>query len=179
MDTADASFGRFFVRVTACHMTTYFVAGVLAFTLMNYETSFQSENLACYMLPTSSPWVAAGPALQVIRGLIFALALYPFRQVFLTGQRGGLKLFGLLLGLAILSTSGPAPGSIEGMIYTRLPVLGQILGLWETVLQTLAFSLLLVAWCRKPTRAWAVAMGVLTGLVVLMSLAGILAPRPF
>jgi hypothetical protein len=28
----EGGFGRFFLRVTACHMVTYFVAGVLAFT---------------------------------------------------------------------------------------------------------------------------------------------------
>jgi len=29
---SEGGFGRFFLRVTACHMVTYFVAGVLAFT---------------------------------------------------------------------------------------------------------------------------------------------------
>jgi hypothetical protein len=130
------------------------------------------------MLPTSSPWVAAGPALQVFRGLVFALALYPFRRVFLDESRGWLKLFGLMLGLAILSTAGPSPGSIEGMIYTKLPVVSQILGLWETVVQTLAFSVLLVLWHRKPHRAWGIVMGTACALVVLMSLAGALMPRP-
>jgi len=177
MDGNDVDFGRFLGRITACHVTTYFVAGLFASTLMDYKTLFQSDNLACYMLPTSSPWVAAGPALQIIRGLIFALALYPFRRVFLGGPRGALKLFSLLLGLAILSTAGPAPGSIEGMIYTKLPVVGQITGLWETVFQLLAFSFLVVAWHRKPTRAWSVAMGTLTALVILMSLAGVFLPH--
>jgi hypothetical protein len=157
---------------------TYFLAGIAAYSLMNYRDQFQSDQLACLMLPTNSPWVAAGPALQVFRGLVFALALYPFRRVFLEESRGWLKLFGLFLGLAILSTAGPAPGSIEGMIYTKLPVVSQILGLWETVLQTLVFSFLLVLWHRKPSRAWGIVMGILCALVILMSLAGVLLPRP-
>jgi hypothetical protein len=173
----DTGFARFFLRVTACHMVTYFVAGLLAFYLADYEKSFASTHLACYMLPTSSNWVAVGPALQVLRGLVFAACLFPFRQVFLEGARGWLRLWGLLVGLVILSTAGPAPGSIEGMIYTQIPVLDQLLGLHETLGQTLAFSVLLVLWYRRPARAWGIVMGLATALVVLTSLAGALVPR--
>jgi hypothetical protein len=60
---ADGGFSRFFLRVTACHMVTYFVAGVLAYNLLDYATAFQSEHLACWMRPTTSRWVAAGPGL--------------------------------------------------------------------------------------------------------------------
>jgi len=129
------------------------------------------------MLPPSSKWVAVGPALQVIRGLIFALCLYPFRRVFLDEPRGWLKLWGLLVGLVILSTAVPAPGSVEGMIYTKIPVRTQILGLHETLGQSLAFSILLVLWYRRPHRAWGVVMSIATVLVLLMSLAGALAAK--
>jgi hypothetical protein len=64
------------------------------------------------------------------------------------------------------------------MIYTRAPIGGQIVGLWEVVLQTLVMSVLVVRWHRKPTRAWGMVMGVLAALVVLMSVAGAFAPRP-
>jgi hypothetical protein len=178
MNPSDVSLGRFFLRTTCCHVPTYFVAGLAAYTLMDYRTQFQSESLSCLMLPTDSRWVALGPALQFIRGLVFALALYPFRRVFLDEDRGWLKLWGLFLGLTILSTAGAAPGSIEAMIYTKLPVVGQILGLWETLLQTLALSVLLVSWHRRPHRAWGIVLGISTGLVVLMSIAGAVLPRP-
>jgi hypothetical protein len=46
-------------------------------------------------------------------------------------------------------------------------------GLPEILLQTLAFSVLLVAWHRHPRRAWALAMGTLTVLVILMSAAAV------
>jgi hypothetical protein len=171
-------FLTFLARVTACHLATYFVAGVLAYTLLDYRGLFASEALACYMRPVDSPWIAAGPALQVVRGLIFALALYPFRRVFLDAPRGWLPLWGLLVGLAVLSTAGPCPGSVEGMIYTRVPPLAQLRGLPEIVGQTLAFSMLLVGWYRHPHRAWGLVLGTLAVLVVLMSLAGVLLPRP-
>lgn len=173
----EQRFGRFFLRVTACHTVTYFVAGILAYTLLDYTTLFQSEPFECWMRPIASKWVAAGPGLQWIRGFVFAVVLYPFRQVFLGGARGWLTLWGLLLGLGILSTYGPAPGSVEGFLYTKIPPLVQVRGLGEVVGQSLAFSILLLAWYRRPHRAWGVALYSLTGLVILMSVAGMLAPR--
>jgi len=174
----DISIGRFLGRVTCCHVVTYFMAGVLAYSLLDYQTQFQTEYLACLMLPTSSKWVALGPALQVIRSFLFALVLYPFRKIFLVEDRGWLKLWGLFLGLAILGTAGPAPASLEGLFYTKIPAGRQAMFLPETVLQTLAFSILLVAWHRKPSRAWGRVMMPLALLVILMSIAGALAPRP-
>lgn len=168
-------FGHFFARLTACHMVTYFVVGIVAYLAFDYATVFRSEHFACWMRPTTSKWVALGPGLQWIRGLVFAAALFPFRHVFLEAGRGWLKLWGLLLALAILGTAGPAPGSLEGLIYTTIPPLDQIVGLREVVVQTLLFSYLLVAWYRHPRRAWGVVLYGLTGLVVLMSLAGVLA----
>jgi hypothetical protein len=172
------TFGRFLGRVTSSHLVTYFVAGMLAYSLLDYGTLFQSEVFSCLMRPTSSKWVAAGPALQVLRGLIFALALYPFRSVFLGGRHGWLTLWGLLVGLAILSTAGAAPGSVEGMIYTKIPMRSHLLGLPEVLAQTLAFAVLLTAWHRYTHRAWAIVMGGLTFLGILMSVAGVFLPRP-
>jgi hypothetical protein len=171
------AFPRFLARVTACHLVTYFVLGLLAYTLLDYATFFQSDVLTCLMRPVTSRWVAAGPALQVVRGLIFSIALYPFRHVFLADRRGWLTLWGLLAGLAIFSTAGPAPGSVEGVIYTKIPISSQLHGLPETILQTLAFSVLLTAWHRHPHRAWTLTMGTLALLVILMSAAGVLLPR--
>jgi hypothetical protein len=173
----EQTFARFFARVTACHMVTCFVAGAFAFFVFDYATAFRSEHLACFMRPTDSRWVAIGPGLQWVRGLIFAAALYPFRHVFLEGPRGWLKLWGLVAGLAILSTAGPAPGSVEGLLYTKIPPLDQLIGLRETFVQTLAFSFLLVTWYRTPHRAWGLVMYSLTAVVIFFSVAGALVPR--
>lgn len=173
----EDGFGRFFLRVSACHMATYFVAGLLAFTLLDYATVFQSPYFACWMRPTTSRWVALGPGLQWIRGFVFALVLFPFRRVFLADGLGWLKLWGLVAGIGIVSTYGPAPGSVEGFLYTTIPPLRQLTGLSEVVAQSLAFSFLLVTWYRRPRKAWGIALYSLAVLVVLMSLAGALAPR--
>jgi hypothetical protein len=56
--------------------------------------------------------------------------------------------------LGILNTFGPATGSIEGMVYTLFPVAGQITGLPEVVLQSLALAALLVFWVHRSDTRW-------------------------
>lgn len=65
------------LKSSVAHTLTYFLMGILALNFLNYEDVFVSGALENYMRPTDSPWVAAGPALQWIRGIIFALAFYP------------------------------------------------------------------------------------------------------
>ncbi len=173
----DVRFGRFLARVTACHVVTYFVCGVIAYYAFDYAGAFASPDVSCYLRPVSSKWIPWGPSLNVVRGLIFALALFPFRGVFLEERHGWLKLWGLLLGLCVLSTAGPAPGSVEGLIYTQMPWTAQLLGLREVVAQTLAFSYLLVAWHHRPGRAWGIVMGAIMVLVVLAGIGGTLAAQ--
>ena len=98
--------------------------------------------------------VMAGPLFQPIRGIIFALALYPLRTILFEQRRGWLILWWLLLALGVLSTFGPAFGSVEGLIYTVIPPSTQIAGLWEVVLQSLLLSFILYHWVRGPRRRW-------------------------
>ena len=174
-DPGAPPYSTFALRVTACHVVTYFVAGAFAYFVLDYGTEFSREFLACFMRPTSDPIVSLGPALQVLRGPIIAAALFPFRRVLLGAPRGWLLLWGLFLGLAIFSTVGPAPGSVEGFIYTKVPIGRQMIGYFEVLPQTLAFSLLVYWWHRNPTRVWAWVMIGLGAVVVLLSVAGYLA----
>lgn len=171
-DPGSPAFSTFALRVTACHVVTYFVAGVFAVFVLDYETAFSSEFLACFMRPVSDPIVSLGPVFQFVRGPILAAALFPFRRVFLTAPRGWLLLWGLFLGLAILSPVGPAPGSVEGFIYTKVPIGRQLVGYFEALPQTLGFSLLVFWWHQKPGRVWTWVMTALCALVALMSVAG-------
>lgn len=176
MKTVETGFMQFFWRITACHMVSYMLLGILAYTIMDYPSQFAGP--CSNMVPTDSPIVSLGPSLQLIRGLIFAIVLFPFREVLLESRLGWLKLWGLFLGLAIFSTAGPVGGSVEGLIYTKTPAVEQLSGLWEVVLQTLLCSLLFAAWYRKPTRVWSICMGSLVGLIVLMSVSGAVIERP-
>ena len=164
------------VKTAVVHTITYFCAGLLAYTLGDYETAFSQPPLSHFMRPTSDPWVMAGPLLQPIRGVIFALALYPLRSVLFGPRQGWLILWWLLVALGVLSTFGPAPGSVEGLIYTIIPPLDQVLGLWEVLLQSLLFSAVLVYWIKRPGRPWLNwTLGVVFTLAMLLPLAGLAA----
>jgi len=168
-------FKTFAWRVISLHTLTYLLVGLAAYLIMDYRQAYEATDLRYLMRPTTSPWVAAGPALQPIRGLLFALIFYPFASEFVRRSNGVLLLWSLFLGLAILGTAGPSPGSFEGILYTKLPLRLHLFGLPEVVLQTFLFSAGLVTWCRKPARWKNIVAGIGVGLVFLMSIAGILA----
>lgn len=167
-----ATFATFAARVIVAHTVTYTIAGLLASTLFDYRSWWASEFMSQYR-PFDSSWIAAGPALQVLRGLVFAVVLFPFRAVFLERPRGWLTLAALLIGLGIVSTYAAAPGSIEGLLYTRLPLAYHAFGLPEVLAQATAFSAVLVNWYRHPHRAWAIVLGVLMALAVTASVLGV------
>ncbi|HEX5668337.1 MAG TPA: hypothetical protein VFX73_06000 [Chitinophagaceae bacterium] len=166
----------FFWRVTAAHVITYFLAGVVAYNFLGYEELFGSEPFSHFMKPIGSKAVAAGPALQLIRGLIISTVLWPFRSVFLESRYGWTYLWGLLFGLSILSTAAAAPGSVEGFIYTTIPPEKQLIGYFEVVPQTLAFSLIVFYWYKKPRRLWNILAVILVSLILLMSTMALLIP---
>jgi hypothetical protein len=168
------SFRSFLWRVVASHVISYFIVGLIAFTVLDYRTLYAETELRHLMRSTDSAWVAAGPALQVIRGVIFGLVLWPFADRIVT-TGGAVRLYGLMLGLAVLGTAGPSPGSLEGLFFTTLPLEIHLIGLPEVIVQTGIFSALLFAWCRKPARWMDVAASVGIVLVLLMSVAGALA----
>ena len=101
------------------------------------------------MLPIHSPWVLAGPFLQPIRGVLFAMAIWPIREVIFNKNLGWLKLWMIIVFLGILSTPAASPCSMEGIIYTQLPLKFHLIGLPEILLQTMTFSWLLVWWVNR------------------------------
>lgn len=167
------------VKTVIVHTITYFVAGLLAYTLGEYEKTFSEPPLSYFMRPTSDPWIMAGPLFQPIRGVIFALAFYPLRNALFAERRGWLTLWWLLLALGVLSTFGPAPGSVEGLIYTTIPPLAQLLGLWEVLLQSLLFSVALFYWVNHPGRRWLNwTLGVAFFVLMILPLMGLFFAQP-
>jgi len=175
MQNQQYSFGTFFWRITSAHMVTYFLMGIIAASFLDYEDLFSNTLISCFFRPYDSPWITAGAGLQIVRGLVFAVALWYFKENFLFEKYGWLKLWGLLIGLSILSTTGPPPGSIEGFIYTKIPVADQIIGYLEVVPQTGLFSLIVCFWYKRPKKAWNIISVVLVILIMFMSLMGVLA----
>jgi hypothetical protein len=166
------------MKTIVVHTVTYFIAGILAYTINDYRTTYAQPPLSYLMRPTTDPIVMAGTLLQPIRGVLFALAFYPLRSILFARPRGWLTLWWLLLALGVFSTFGPAFGSVEGLIYTTLPIRTQLLGLWEVVLQTLLFSFILFHWVNQPQRRWLPwALSTAFGVVMLLPVLGLLAKR--
>jgi hypothetical protein len=175
VDAKDLTLSSLTVKAVVVHTVTYFLAGLLAYTLGGYEKTFSEPPLSYFMRPTTDRLVMAGPLFQPIRGVIFAVALYPLRRVLFAEKRGWLILWWLLLALGVLSTFGPAPGSVEGMIYTVIPPLNQVLGLWEVLLQSFLFSLILFHWVNHAEKRWlSWALGIVFCVVMTLPLMGLL-----
>jgi hypothetical protein len=121
--------------------------------VFDYGRLFQQEIIRDFMRPIDSPYVYAGPFLQPLRGLLLAIAIWPIRRVLLEGRFGWLILWNILVMVGILSTPAAAPCSVEGVIYSRLPLWYHLIGLPEILLQTLTFSVLLVWWWRRSETA--------------------------
>ena len=140
----------FITRFTIVHFVTYWIFGLAFFTLFGYHELYSQPEIAIFMRPTTSIWVHTGPLFQLIRGPIMALAIFPFRKVLLQEKRGWMLLWGLFIAFAILSPAGPTPGSIEGIVYTVLPLKFHLIGLPEVLLQTLTLSFLFCFWEQRP-----------------------------
>ncbi len=160
-------------RVIAAHVIAYFFAGILAMNLFDYSELFASGTISLLMKPTTTPIVALGGGLlQIIRGIIMALALLPLRKVFTEEKFGFLKLGLLILGLSVLSTFAAASGSVDGFIYTKLSVAEQIIGYPEAIVWISLFIGILWVFYKYEKKAINIAAVVLLLLIVLMSIAG-------
>ena len=177
MENNNLKFGTFFLRISSSHMITYFIMGIIAASLLDYKEVFENPPFSYLMKPFDSSWVAVGPVLQIFRGLVFSIALWFFKDNFLLKKYGWLKLWGVIVGLSILSTVGPAPGSIEGLIYTKIPVISQLKGYIEVLPQTLFFSLLVFYWYEKPGKLWNVLSIILVTIIIILCTLGLIASK--
>jgi hypothetical protein len=128
------------------------------------------------MRPTSDPLVAAGPAIQVLRGILFGVVFYVLRDTAFARPRGWLNLWLVLVIVGVLSPFGAAPSSIEGVIYTFLPLWLHIAGLPEVVLQAGLLAFLTYYWVKHPEKRWlGWLMCILFALMLVLATLGVLA----
>ena len=133
---------NFVFRVMLIHVITYIVCGIIFSALFNYEELFQLGNTKYFMHPYDSSSSYIGMIVQVFRGLIFGFILLLLKDSMLKTRHGWLKLWALIVVIGIFNTPGPAPCSIEGIIYTQLPLELHLKGAPEILIQTLLFSFL-------------------------------------
>ena len=164
------------LKSAVVHTVTYIVAGLLALIFMDYATRYADPQVALYMRQTDDPLVMAGPLFQPIRGILFGLVFYLLRDTLFGRRNGWLVMWVTLVVVGVLSTFGPSPGSIEGMIYTVWPLKANLWGLPEVLFQTLALSLVLVYWVNHPEKRWLNwVLGILFVVLMLMPILGFLA----
>lgn len=161
----------FIFRITVAHTFAYFFAGIFALVFMNYREHFASDSLGLLMLPVDSPMVVLGPGLNILRGIILGFILLPIRNMIL-GEKGFLKLALLVIGLSLISTIGPTPGSFEGYIYTKLPTQYHLMGIPEAFLYVAMFAGIPCLWYRHERKYFNVIAIVFICLILFLSLAG-------
>ncbi len=143
------AFMLFGVKSMVVHTLTYFIMGLIMSNFFNYGQLFEQDIIKDFMRPIDSPYVFVGPFLQPLRGLLFAIGLWPIRNLILEKKNGWLILWSIMVIFGILSTPAAAPCSIEGILYTKLPIWYHLIGLPEILLQTLIFSWVLVWWDKQ------------------------------
>jgi hypothetical protein len=164
------------LKTIVAHTLTYFLMGLLASNLLNYRGLFAVPAMACYMRPFDDPLIALAIVAQPVRGIIFALVFYPLREIFFGRKNGWLILWWTLVGLGIFSTFGPATGSVEGLMFTQVPVADQLIGLLEVIPQAGLLAGLVTYWVNHPEKKWINwLLGILFAIAILLPILGTLA----
>jgi len=142
------------IKTAVTHTVTYFIAGVLAFTIFDYPHLFAQTELRYIMRPTSHPLVRLGLLFQPLRGVIFGIAFVILRDSFFANSNGWLLMWIVLICLSVLSSFGPTTTSVEGMLFTRLPFRIHLIGLPEVLLQSFLLSFVVYHWVNSPEKHW-------------------------
>jgi hypothetical protein len=115
------------IKVVVAHTVTYFIVGALAYQVLT-KTLYEGSDpiFARFMRTPADPdlwrpvmlWFM--PA-QVLRGLLMAVALYPFYDTLLAWsiRKRFLSLTGLYLIFGYWASAVAAPGTIDGLVYLR------------------------------------------------------------
>lgn len=168
METQELKFIPLAAKTIVVHTVTYFIIGLLASTLLSYGSWFAKSTLSDFMRQIDEPIIMAGPLLQPVRGLLFAVVFYLLRDTLFGRKRGWLIMWLILVLVGILATFGPSPGSIEGMIYTKLPFLDHFKGWPEVMLQALLLASILTYWVKHPEKRWLTWLLVAVFIIVLL-----------
>jgi len=142
------TFLGFALRLTSVHIVTYVVVGGISYWLIAHRYWTGPEKVPGLNDPSGEfvqRWFL--PA-QILRGLIYAVALYPLRQALLEmGRWGGLVIASLML---LVGSIAGISGFIESCVYTADPHVELFLAhLPEVVLQSLLFGYLVMWWERR------------------------------
>lgn len=161
----------FLGRVTITHFVTYFIFGIVFSTVLGYHELFARPGVASYARQFDDPLLLYGPLVQLVRGPVLALALFPFRKTFFKRKRGWALLWGVLVILQIIVAPS---GLIENLIYTKIPTWFQMIMLPEVVTQLLVFSTVLYAWEQRAEKKLTVSLSAIFFVLLVILILGVL-----
>jgi hypothetical protein len=175
-DTKQLSFWGITLRAIVVHTITYSLVGLLALVFFDYGAQFSEPPLSYFMRQTNDPLVAAGVLFQPLRGFLFGVVFYLLRGSLFQISKGWISAWAMLVIVGIFSTFAPALGSIEGFIYTTIPLEGQLDGLTEVLIQSLLLSALTIYWVKNAQVRWLNwVLNTLFVIALLLPLLGLLA----
>jgi phosphotransferase system glucose/maltose/N-acetylglucosamine-specific IIC component len=117
---------------------------------------------------------------KVLRGFLFGIAFYSLRDLIFPKRRGWLTLWLVLLIVGIFSPFSSAPGSIEGVVYSTLPMWFHLMSLPELIIQSFLLAFLTHYWVNHPEKRWLkIFLGILSALIIVLALLGILSALGF
>lgn len=138
----------FICRSTVLHVLTYLVIGAASYWLVARRYWTGAEALPWLRDPESEfvqRWFL--PA-QLVRGVLYGVALFPLRKALLAmGAWGGTVIASLLLLIGMVTGIS---GVIESWVYTTTFHAGLFfVHLPEVIVQTLLYGYVLLAWERR------------------------------
>lgn len=176
----EFSFSSIAIKTTLAHTVTYFLIGLLSFLFLDYSAKYADPAVAVALRQTDHPLVTAGPLFQVLRGFLFGTAFYALRDVTFPKRRGWLTLWLVLLIVGIFSPFSSAPGSIEGVVYSTLPIWFHIMSLPELIIQSFLLASLTHYLVNHPEKRWLIILiATLFVVIVMLALLGILSALGF
>jgi hypothetical protein len=120
--------------------------------LQNYARVFITMEGFSNFRSLDSTIVRLAPFFQIFRGAVFAFILYPFYNKIIKSDYAWVKLFFLIWGFSLIGSVAPIPGSIEGMIYTKMSLTEHLIGIPEVTVQIFVFSWFFVKWENRTER---------------------------
>ena len=147
------SFLKFALIIIIAQVVTYYFAGIIAQLVLGANQFYPPSPQAISYLrdphdPNLQIWIL--PA-QALRGLLFALVLFPFRkQIVEFGiLRGGLMVAGFVFVAGYVAASG---GMIEHLVYFKAadyPVKFAAITFVEILIQVVIMGPWTVAWMKR------------------------------
>ena len=145
------SYLKFTLIVMVTMVVTYFIAGLVARFVLGGEAYYPpSPTAISYLRDPAGPGMAliVWPA-QLLRGLLFALALFPLRKSFMEmgTWKGGLVFGGIIFIVGYIAASG---GMIEHFVwFNEYPVAFAAITFVEILIQVVLMGPWTVAWMKR------------------------------